>query len=126
MAKSDIPKPVRVFIARHLTSVEELDVLLMLRAVPDKVWSVDEIRLALSSSEHAIRVRLRHLVQHRLVDSKDDGTFCYGVDAGDRRTVDDLADAYAKRRAAVIALIFATPSEGVRSFSDAFRFRDDR
>lgn len=39
--------------------------------------------------------------------------------------VDQVAEAYAKRRTTVIGLIFSGPSEGVRGFADAFKLRED-
>ena len=39
------------------------------------------------------------------------------------RTIDRLAESYAKYRVAVISLIFSAPGEAVTRFSDAFRIR---
>jgi hypothetical protein len=41
-------------------------------------------------------------------------------------TVEELARTYAERRVSVIGLIFAKPTEKLRSFADAFRIRKDR
>jgi hypothetical protein len=40
--------------------------------------------------------------------------------------VQALARAYADRRVTVIGLIFAKPTDKIRSFADAFRIRKDR
>jgi hypothetical protein len=40
--------------------------------------------------------------------------------------VEELAQAYADRRVSVIGLIFAKPTDKLRSFADAFRIRKDR
>ena len=126
MTSAELPKEVRDFVTRHITSVEELEVLLLLRAVPDKDWSIDEVRRALSGSSESIRLRMDHLVRHRLVHSNSAGeTFRYSVGEAGDATIDEVANAYAKRRVAVIGLIFSGPSDSVRSFSDAFRFRDE-
>jgi hypothetical protein len=42
------------------------------------------------------------------------------------RTIDELAESYAKYRVTVIGLIFSKPSERITVFSDAFRIRRKR
>ena len=128
MSRDEIPKPVRELIARHIDSVELLEVLLLLRAAPDKEWSTEEVARALTSSPHSTTLRLRDLERRDLVasDQAEQRTFRYSpvTEEMDRR-IDQLAEAYAKRRTTVIGLIFSGPSEAVRGFSDAFKLRED-
>lgn len=44
--ESGVPAPVRRFIAGHIESVGQLEVLLLLRAAADKQWTTDEVALA--------------------------------------------------------------------------------
>jgi hypothetical protein len=41
--ESGVPAPVRRFIAGHIESVGQLEVLLLLRAAADKQWTTDEL-----------------------------------------------------------------------------------
>ena len=127
MSRDEIPRHVRDFIARNLTAVEELDVLLLLRAVPDKDWTLEDVRRALTTSVESAELRAEHLVRAGLVRRSEEGSsYRYAPrDSETARTIDDLAEAYAKRRVSVIGLIFAGPSDSVRSFSDAFRLREE-
>jgi DNA-binding transcriptional ArsR family regulator len=127
-SRHEIAKPVRDFIARFIDSVELLEVLLLLRAAPDKVWTPEEVARALTSTPDSVTLRLDELERRNLVraDQAGEKSFRYSP-ANDEtnRRVDEVAEAYARRRTTVIGLIFSGPSEGVRGFSDAFRLRED-
>jgi hypothetical protein len=118
---------VRALIARDINSVEQLETLLMLRAEPTRAWTPEEVSAELRTQPHSVALRLDDLVRSRLVEEAEPGRFRYAPPKPEvARDVDGLADAYAKRRVSVISAIFSKPSEAVRSFSDAFRLRDDR
>ena len=123
----EIPEPVRRFIAQHVHSAAQLEVLLLLRTVPDRDWSVDEVARAQVSSPGMAEQLLEDL-RRRGLAARDEasGRFSYAPAAGFGIVIDDLAEAYATRRVAVISLIFSKPSSAVTSLADAFRLRKDR
>ena len=121
---ADLPRNVRRFIADHINSVEQLEVLLLLRRTPDRSLTPVEIAKSISTTPASIEVRLRDLVRSELVAAEGEG-FRFADDARRREALAELADCYAKLRVRVITEIFSQPSEAVRSFSDAFRLRDD-
>lgn len=113
----------RRLIAEHIHSVEQLEVLLLLRATPEKAWSAAEVARALVSQADTAETRLIDLEQRGLISRGEDG---WRYDPGRReREVTQLAEAYGTRRVAVVGLIFSKPSDSVTSFSDAFRLRKD-
>lgn len=129
MAEKGIPAEVERFIATHIESVEQLEVLLMLRAAPDKSWSAEEVARALVIQRESAGNRLADLHARGLLASSQEGDDRYRYDpvkGGTDRLVDGLAEAYARRRVTVITLIFSKPSDAVTSFSDAFRIRRER
>jgi len=117
----EISDEVRRFIAEHIDSVSLLDVLLLLRAAPDKAWTADEVSRALVTGEELAESQLATLVRHRLAVSEREG-FRY---AGGARAevVDDLAECYAKRRHTVIGLIYGADQRSATALADAFRIR---
>ena len=128
MVRPQIDKAVREFIALYINSVELLEILLLLRAAPDKEWRADEVAKALTSTPDSTELRLRDLTRKELarVEEGEPKTFRYSPTSEEvDRSVDRVAEAYAKRRTTVIALIFSGPSEGVRGFADAFKLRED-
>lgn len=120
----DVPAAARRLIDQHIHSVEQLEVLLLLRATPGKAWTVDEVARAVVSQRDTAGQRLQDLSARRLI-RRDGDTFTYGPDAETDRAVGELAAAYASRRTKVVGLIFSKPSDAVLGFSDAFRLRRD-
>ena len=113
----------RRLVAEHIHSVEQLEVLLLLRAAPEKKWTAAEVARALVSQPDTAETRLADLAQRGLVTRSGDG-WCY-TPGRRERDVSELAEAYNTRRGAVVGLIFSKPSDSVSSFSDAFRLRKD-
>jgi hypothetical protein len=119
---AEIPEHVRRFIARHVESVSLLDVLLLLRAVPDRQWTPAEVGRALVTSENLSAGQLDHLRAHGLLIERD-GTYVYSPAAKEAASIDELAECYARRRHTVIGLILSPTSRSATSLADAFRLR---
>lgn len=119
-----IPDRVARFIAAHISSVEQLETLLLLRTDPGRPWSSSEVGASLRTLPDSIDLRFRDLREHGLVEPDGEGwRIAAGVEGA---LVDELADCWKARRVAVIALIFAEPGDDpARSFADAFRIRRD-
>ena len=126
MQESGVPAPVRRFIAGHIESVGQLEVLLLLRAAADKEWTTDEVARAVVTQPASAAGWLEQLRSDALLGHSD-GRYRYSPPGAEvERAIDDLAESYAKYRVAVIGLIFAKPSEQVRDFPEAFRLRRPR
>jgi hypothetical protein len=115
---------VRQLIAQHIDSIEQLEVLLLLRNQRERSWTVDAIIDQMRSSANSVQTRLRGLVQHGLVEHQD-GAYRYATGADLDSAVGDLASAYAEQRFSVIDLIFSKPGDKLRVFADAFRVGPD-
>jgi hypothetical protein len=114
---------VQRFIASHIVSVAQLEVLLLLRAAADKDWTAPEVARALVTQPEAAAGWLSDLAERGLA-TEGGGRYRYAPPSADvERTVDALAESYAKYRVAVIGLIFGRPSERVTRLADAFRIR---
>ena len=123
MGEHGVPAPVRGFIASHIVSVAQLDVLLLLRAAADKRWTAEEVARALVTQPDAAKGWLRDLAERGLAD-EGESTYRYSPANEElSRVIDELAESYANYRVAVIGLIFARPSERITSLADAFRIR---
>jgi hypothetical protein len=118
-----VPAPVRGFIASHIVSVAQLEVLLLLRAAADKDWTADEVARALVTQREAAAGWLEDLTARGLARQDETGYRYAPVTPEVEGVVDALAESYANYRVAVISLIFARPSEGVTRLADAFRIR---
>ena len=120
-----IPDRVGRFIGEHISSVEGLEVLLLLHGEPERWWRADEIGAELKSVPESVSLRLADLREHDLVEANADGAHRVSR-AVDAAAVDELRESYRRRRVAVIAAIFAEPGDDpAQDFADAFRLRKD-
>jgi predicted transcriptional regulator len=120
-----IQESVRKLIADHIDSVEQLEVLLLLRAQRERVWTVAEINDEIKSSVSSVETRLSGLADGGLLQ-RQGRTFRYQAAPEMDATVTELARAYAERRFTVIELIFARPTDKLRAFADAFKVSKKR
>ena len=117
-----IAQSVRRLIAAHIVSVEQLEVLLLLREHRDRSWTVEQVNDRISSSPSSVASRLVDLERRGFV--RHDGTgFRYQGSTIHETALTELAAAYAERKYSVIELIFARATEKLRAFADAFRVR---
>ena len=124
MAASDIPKPVRQLIVRHIDSVQQVEILDLLRRDPERSWTAErisrELRIAgASCAEWLDRFATEGLVVRDHLGYRD------APDGRHAAAVSELIDMYGRRRTSVIEAIYSRPSDSIQSFSDAFRLRRD-
>jgi hypothetical protein len=122
-----IPRNVRSLITDHLSSVAQLEILLLLHGASEQQFSAGEVAERLRIDPAWAADELNGLSSAGLLghDSAS-GTFTYAprtAEKGD--AVDGLAKAFSTHRVSVITLLFSTPSEGIGSFADAFKLRKD-
>jgi hypothetical protein len=125
---SVLTEEIEQFIRRELSSIQQLEILLLLRQRADRDWSAAEVSDELRAASDAVGTRLSELADRRLLlrESGKPDRYRYGPDSEARRKlVDGLADAYAQRRYSVIDLILSKPSDPIRVFAGAFRFRKE-
>ena len=126
MANDADLKEAQSFIADHVTSAEQLEVLLLLHGNPGTDFTAAEVSQRVYTVPAAATLRLEELVAAGLLqsDRASDPRYRYAPQSarlGER--VDALARAYRADRVGVIRFIFAKPVDPLRSFADAFRLK---
>jgi hypothetical protein len=133
-----IPARVKQLITDHVDSVMQLEVLLLLAGQAGqaaRVWTAAELAQQMRVDAAWVDSTLRGMTGKGLVavtDASGGGSGAAPQFRYEPRTaelgaaVNELAEAYADRRVTVIGLIFAKPTDKLRSFADAFRLRKDR
>jgi predicted transcriptional regulator len=116
---------VREFLAGHIESVEELDVLLLLYQYRDRSWTEAEVDARIRSSESSIQKRLRHLVQVGLVAVTEmPRAYLYRpVTIEMDSIVASLAEVYKDFHRTVIQIIYEHRADPLRSFAKAFELK---
>jgi hypothetical protein len=115
---------VKALVARHIVSVEQLEVLLLLRANQGRDWTTIQVNDRIKSSVASVSERLADLESRGFLTHQGDS---YRYDAGNpsEAAVAELATTYAESRFTVIELIFSKPNDNLRVFARAFRIRGD-
>lgn len=129
----NIPAEVLTLMRERVHSIEELELLLLLRAEPTRHFGVGELAAALKVSPEAVSGALARLVSAQLIQRVETaGTspkYCYGPENEElARSVDDLALAYDRSRLEMLALIARNAIDRIRTdalktFAEAFRLR---
>lgn len=104
-AGDPIPSDARTFIERHISSVEQLELLLLLRRTA-RAWTPGAASRELRTAVQSAAGRLGDLERHGLVE-RVDGGFRYQAAPTVDSVVGDVERVYGSHRARVISLIFA-------------------
>lgn len=127
MRGEPLPTSVQQFLAKYIRSVEQLEVLLLLRNSPDRSWTSAEVYETVRSSRASVEERLESFVLLGFL-GKDDGpppTFRYAPKENLGAAADETANAYQKWRVRVIEAIFTPAVDSAQRFADAFKVRKD-
>ena len=110
------------FIREHIRSVWALELLLKLKADPERCWTADELVESMRASHALVDGNLGALMSAGLVVPDDAGCFRYRPAAPAlAKLCDELEETYRVRPVTVIRWISA-PAERLQSLADAFRF----
>lgn len=123
---NDLPDDVRHFLAAHIRSVADLELLLLLRASRDREWSAEEVSRALYTAPEMMSPQLADFAAKGLLEISEGSEPVYRYQPrgeGLDEVIGRLAELYAQRRVAVISQIYAELVSEARSFADAFRIR---
>jgi hypothetical protein len=125
MSPPDLSDTLKQFIARNIHSVEQLEVLLLLKRDAQREWTADALSREISTSRYAAEGRLLDLRARGLAAYREEGQLLhFRYQSGpDDAAVAELAAAYGERRTSIITMIFSKPNDSIGSFADAFRLR---
>lgn len=113
------------FLASCINSVEQLEILILLRQKSE--LDVHTINRELRTSEASVEKRLNDLKRKNLIAFREvEGRVIYAYDPPERlvSVIDQLIALYATHRVAIINTIFEKPTDRLKDFSEAFRLRD--
>jgi predicted transcriptional regulator len=121
-----LPAHLRAFLYSCIDSIEQLDVLMLLRASGEG-RTAREVAREVGVSDSRARAFLDALAArgfvHAVVRSEVTYTYRPSSDAL-RKYTDELADELERSRADVLRFVAALPPSSVRSFANAFKLRD--
>jgi hypothetical protein len=122
----DFPAELQQFVAQYIESLAELEILLLLRQNPARIWTPAEVAKILYTTAEMCASQLADLARRGLLEhsvSPEGGYQYRPVSPEADRLVGELTTLYQQRRVAVITLIYSKPVNKVQTFADAFRLR---
>lgn len=122
LSEPDLPDDVRRLLQRHVQTVAELEILLLLHAA-SRWWRPDEAARELRFAEESVRHLLAGLVAKGFLEASEGGYRFAPVDAARIDGTARLAAVYLERRVAVTTAIHTQPPAAIRAFADAFRIK---
>ncbi len=119
----ELSNNIKEFIAEHVHSVLQLEVLLLVSQNKDKAWTPAAVGRQLHLSVESAKAQLDGLSPNLLIPPAGDGEDLYRYNTSNElnQTLSQLATAYSTQRVAVLTLIFAKPVDKVRLFKETFR-----
>jgi predicted transcriptional regulator len=117
----------RRFLLDHITSVAQLEMLLLLRTSPEQRWSAEELGRELRIEPAWARTQLQVLCEKGLLDCDEQNkVFSYRPRSPELdRGAAAVAQAYLLHRVSIVELIYSQPNPTIRAFADAFKLRRD-
>jgi DNA-binding FadR family transcriptional regulator len=122
----ELPTELRVFIHSCIESIEQVELLLLMRG-SDRMRTARDIASALRVSVPAARRNLETLAARGLLEVRvgEEIAYRYRPKSDDlARFCDLLAQFYITARQAVLGFVAAESRLSIKRFSDAFRLRD--
>jgi predicted transcriptional regulator len=123
-----IPEIVTEFIAKHIHSMDVLEILLFVRKESRKGWTAIAVSKALMLDRSSVQTRLEYLQSAGLLNVETvDGERLYRFRPANKElsdAADELARWYGSHRVSIISLVFSHPSEQVWTYPDSHHKAD--
>jgi hypothetical protein len=123
---NEFPAEIEQFIAQHIESLAQLELLLLLRRESSRGWTCPELSKQLYITPDVCMAIVADLERRGFLlrDAANNDLYWYrSAGTATDQLIDQLADLYQQRRVAVITQIYSRPVKNVQTFADAFRLR---
>lgn len=122
---SPVSEPLKSFLGQRLSSLQHIEVVLLLRGDPGRSWTAPEVAAALGSAPETAAMRLFLLASGGLIAFEPSAIPRYryaGTDPATDSLLQELTEVFQSSPEALAAIIEA-PRDPLRSFADAFKLK---
>lgn len=126
---ADLSPNVRALIDEHISSVAQLEIILLLRHAPNESWTADDLGQQLRADPAWVTQVLKDLCARGFCEQSAESPtrIRFKPKTAEIEVVlNDLARDYLIHRVRITELIYSKPSEAIRAFTDAFDLRKGR
>lgn len=120
-----LPEPLERFVRERLPSIEQVEIVLLLRREPDRSWTAPEVSERTGTPPESTAMRLFLLASNGIVAFEGSGVpkYRYTADPEVDAMVGDLEGFYARNREVLFDLLGTPARDPLRSFADAFKLK---
>jgi|SRR5580698_4722494 predicted transcriptional regulator len=122
----ELSEGLRRFIKQYITSLEQLEILLLLYEEPDRPWTIEEVYKVTQTNHASVAERLKTLAASGLViaEGTDHPIFRFRPGPTElTRRISELQKAYTLSKYKVVEAIFSAPRDQAQKFADSFKIR---
>jgi len=124
MSSSPLPGELKTFLATHIHSIEQLEILCLFVESPGKEWHEEEVYRKIQSTRESVSANLQSLADSRLLLRPGGGGCRLSAEDSElSRLAAELVKTYRSRHVSVIEAIYQRPLDPIQTFSDAFQLR---
>lgn len=120
-----ISSEVQEFIRQHIQSVTLLELLLTMKAAPQRNWCSADISAEMRTNAEYASAQLAILEKKKLIKQVSKDCFRYDEKGEHHIVVEKLEEEYNSHRPTVINYIYSQPIDSIRGFADAFKIKKD-
>lgn len=127
MSGDPLPPEIQKFIVRHIASVEELEILLLLFKERDPPCTAESAYQVIKSSRQSVQLGLDKFLEAGFVESVPGDPPGYTFKATESESlIHELNRCYQEKPVRVIGAIYQRTRDFARDFADAFKFKRDQ
>ncbi|MGV3663141.1 MAG: hypothetical protein ACO1TE_23420 [Prosthecobacter sp.] len=125
MFPTDLPASIRAFLARHIRSVEQLEILLLFGRGPGGVWSSKKVYDTILSTPHSVERWLEEMTRNGLLEKVPEAAGSYRLSSSEEVVAQTglLTELYRMSPVRVIETIYRRDTIAAQSFADAFKLK---
>lgn len=126
MFEQELPPSIRSFISRHVRSVEQLEILILLSREANTAWTVQKVYDTILSTPQSVERWLDEMVRNGLLEKMAEPAVSYRC-TGETSLISqmrELGNIYRTRPVRVIEAIYRRDATAAQSFADAFKIKN--
>ena len=123
---NELSEELRRFIKQYITSLEQLEILLLLCKSPDRSWTIEEVFKVTQTNPTSVAERLKSLASAGFVTAEGISNSCFRFhpsSAEVAQRISELQRAYTSSKYRIVEIIFSAPSDQAQKFADSFKIR---
>lgn len=125
METSRLPVDIKQLLIDHIFSVSQLEMLFLFHENSEQRWNTETISRELRSNPSAALQLLQKLHSQGFIKICETGEYVYSPSPDLKGVVERIHSVYKERPSAIISFLYEIPSDKLKGFADAFRFKKD-